>query len=270
MRASRIPGSRDLRRTKATRRIGSPLQWLSSTAAMALNSRRRSPAKSWKQQRYWVLFWNRLQRRGDWMAISDVIEKLGRALFEAPFGTNRLAKDAPELAEIRLAVLDAIKAKSHRANGKHVFPYNLVRIQLLGVPREQKAVFASTFLTSYFTQELKSGLARSNYRFPEDLAAEIHTTPELPMPGMEWITVETHLIRSAEDVAATQEIKPARLTVIHGVANRPEILLKKARTNIGRTVEVYRGASPSRRNDLAFTEENETNKSVSREHAHIV
>jgi hypothetical protein len=204
------------------------------------------------------------------MAISDVIEKLGRALFEAPFGTNRVAKDAPELAEIRLAVLDAVKAKSHRANGKHVFPYNLIRIQLLGVPREQQAVFTSHFLTSYFTRELKDGLLRSNYRFPEDLEAEIHTTPDLPMPGAEWLTVETQLISSTEDPIVAQEVKLAKLTVIHGLANRPEILLRKARTNIGRTVEVYRGAGPSRRNDLAFTEDNETNKTVSREHAHIL
>ncbi len=35
-------------------------------------------------------------------------------------------------------------------------------------------------------------------------------------------------------------------------------------------MEVYRGAGPSRRNDLAFTEDTETNKTVSREHAHIL
>jgi pSer/pThr/pTyr-binding forkhead associated (FHA) protein len=46
--------------------------------------------------------------------------------------------------------------------------------------------------------------------------------------------------------------------------------LNKARTNIGRTVEVYRAQGPSRRNDLAFTEENEINSTVSREHAHIL
>ena len=204
------------------------------------------------------------------MAISDVIEKLGRALFESPFGTNRVARDAPELAEIRLAVLDAVKARSHRANGKHVFPYNLIRIQLLGVPREQDAVFTSRFLTSYFTRELKDGLVRSNYRFPEDLEAEIHTTPDLPLPGADWLTVETQLIKPTEKPPDARELRAAKLTVIHGGANRPEILLKKTRTNIGRTVEVYRGAGPSRRNDLAFTEDSETNKTVSREHAHIL
>ncbi len=203
------------------------------------------------------------------MAISDVIEKLGRALFEAPFGTNRIAKDAPELAEIRLAVLDAIKAKSHRANGKNVFPYNLVRIQLLGVPSEQQAVFASSFLRSYFTEELKNGLVRSSYRFPEDLDVEILAIPDLPMPGKDWLTVATELVGPTKPTTVLQDAMPARLSVMHGVANRPEISLKKARTNLGRTVEVYRGASPSRRNDLAFTEDTEINKTVSREHAHI-
>ena len=68
--------------------------------------------------------------------ISNVIEKLGRAIFEAPFGAGRISKDAPELAEIRLAVLDAVKSKSHRAGGKHVFPFDLIRIHLRGVPEE--------------------------------------------------------------------------------------------------------------------------------------
>jgi pSer/pThr/pTyr-binding forkhead associated (FHA) protein len=54
------------------------------------------------------------------------------------------------------------------------------------------------------------------------------------------------------------------------MATPPEVLLNKERTNIGRTVEVYRAQGPSRRNDLAFTEENEINCTVSREHAHIL
>ena len=43
-----------------------------------------------------------------------------------------------------------------------------------------------------------------------------------------------------------------------------------ARTNIGRTIDVYKTDGPSRRNDLAFTEDNEINRTVSREHAHIL
>ena len=74
------------------------------------------------------------------MPIPNVIERLGRAIFESPFGANRIAKDAPELAEIRLAVLDAVKAKSHRVGGRNVFPFDLIRLRLLGIPQEQAAV----------------------------------------------------------------------------------------------------------------------------------
>ena len=64
--------------------------------------------------------------------------------------------------------------------------------------------------------------------------------------------------------------KPARLVVTQGAANQSEIGVTKARTNIGRTMDVYRVDGPSRRNDLAFTEDNEINRTVSREHAHIL
>jgi pSer/pThr/pTyr-binding forkhead associated (FHA) protein len=204
------------------------------------------------------------------MAISNVIEKLGRAIFEAPFGGGRISKDAPELAEIRLAVLDAVKAKSHRASGKHVFPYNVVRVELLGVPQEEAAVFQSDFLSSYLADELKTGLKRSSYRFPADLRVEIRTTPRLPSRGENWLAVETELADRKVEEPASRSRKPAKLVVINGTANHQELLLSKVRTNIGRTAEVFREAGPSRRNDLVFTEDNEINRTVSREHAHIV
>lgn len=204
------------------------------------------------------------------MAISDVIEKLGRAMFEAPFGANRLAKDAPEMAEIRLAVLDAAKAKSHRVNGRHVFPYNFVRIHLLGIPEEQAAVFRSEFLTGYFAEELRNGLARSNFRFPEDLRIEISPTSRLPEQGEEWLAVEAELRQDTPVEPAPRPRRAAKLVVTTGKANLSELVLDKTRTNIGRTAEIYSTAGPLRRNDLAFTEENPINQTVSREHAHIV
>jgi hypothetical protein len=58
--------------------------------------------------------------------------------------------------------------------------------------------------------------------------------------------------------------------VVEGAAHAPEIRLEKARTNIGRVVDVYRSEGMYRRNDLTFAEDTEINRSVSREHAHIV
>lgn len=205
------------------------------------------------------------------MPVSNIIEKLGRAIFEAPFGTHKIAQDAPELAEIRIAVLDAVKAKSHRASGRSVFPYNLVRINLLGVPEEQAAVFHGEFLASYLAEELRAGLARSNYRFPEDLYVEITTTPKLPEANQEWLTVDTLITEkaAAQPIAATHP--PAHVTVEAGAAKPSELTIGAARVNIGRTVEVYReGSGLARRNDVAFGEQDEISRSVSREHAHIL
>ena len=190
------------------------------------------------------------------MPLSDLIERLGRTIFEAPFSGVQL--DQPELAEIRLALLDEIKSKSHRVAGRYVFPHNLVRVELLGVPEAQSAAFHGDFFPTYFQQELRSGLTRANYRFPEDLRVET------------WIQVETETLTPAKTESPVQTRRPARLVVVRGIASQPEMVLKKTRTNIGRTVEVTRLDGPSRRNDLAFTEDNEINRTVSREHAHII
>lgn len=203
------------------------------------------------------------------MAVSEWIEKLGRTIFEAPFGTSQISKDAPELAEIRLAVLDEVKAKSHRVSGRDVFPYNLVRINVRGVPENQSGVLKGPFFSQFFEQELKSGLARANYRFPEDLHVEVRTTPQLPGPKEHWLWIETESEEKPAE-ALPQLKKPARLVVLKGGANQKDIVLNKVRTNIGRGLDVYRADGPSRRNDLAFNDATDAGRSVSREHAHIV
>jgi len=200
--------------------------------------------------------------------LSDVFEKLGRAIFESPFTAARMTADVPELAEVRLAALDAIKTKSHRVSGKLVFPYNLVRIRLSGVPDKQAEVFRSDFLSAYFDKELRTGLAGSNYRFPDDLRIEIQTSPELPGPRGEWICVETEAVPRPRETPSTSG--EGVLTIVQGNANLMKIQLTKVRTNIGRTADVYKSAGPSRRNDIAFAEDTEINRSVSREHAHIM
>ncbi len=203
------------------------------------------------------------------MSLSDLIEKLGKTIFEAPFDAALAPNDAPELAEIRLAVLEQILKKGQRAAGKIVFPYNLVRIHICGVSQDESAFLKSDFLKGYFEQEIRRSLIRSNYRFPDDLEAEFCATGELPAADEPWLRVETESRPRKEPTPAPAR-RTARLTVVRGTAGVPEIALNKERTNIGRTVEVYRAQGPSRRNDLAFSENTEINATVSREHAHIL
>lgn len=202
------------------------------------------------------------------MAVSNIIERLGRAIFEAPFGGQRISKDAPELAEIRLAVLDAVKEKAHRAGGRIVFPYNLIRVHLLGVPADQAPVFRSAFLSSYFAEELRSGLTRSSYRFPADLNVDVTTTEAMPGPQESWLRVEA-LLEEAKPNLVTEILQGVALTVITGKADPPELKLDKPRVNIGRTREAMQQGGPTRRNDIAFSEKDPVSKSVSRQHAHV-
>jgi pSer/pThr/pTyr-binding forkhead associated (FHA) protein len=202
------------------------------------------------------------------MSLSDLMEKLGKTIFEAPFDATMTPQDAPELAEIRLAVLEKILKQGRQVGGRTLFPYNLVTIHVLGASDHEAAFLKSEFLKGYFEQEIRKSLARANFRFPEDLEVEFSASGELPAAKEEWLRVETESRPRREPAPPPR--KTGKLTVMRGAANVAEIPLNKERTNIGRTVEVYRAQGPSRRNDLAFTEENDINCTVSREHAHIL
>ncbi len=200
------------------------------------------------------------------MRISEIIERFGRTVFEAPFGAMaQTIGDSPEVAEIRIAVLDDVKKKIQRAGGKALFPYNLVRIGIRASSHDA-AVFERDFFRKFFEEEVRKGLSKETCRYPEDLRVEIRASEG---DQQHWLLIET----LAEDIPAAEPPRAhrvARLLVISGKANKSEVPLQKTRTNIGRLVDVYKSESLSRRNDLAFAEDNPINRTVSREHAHIL
>lgn len=202
------------------------------------------------------------------MRISEIIERFGRTVFEAPFGAMaETIGDSPEVAEIRIAVLDDVKKKIQRAGGKALFPYNLVRI-VIRADENGAAVFERDFFRKFFEEEVRKGLSKESCRYPDDLRIQIRVSDD----GQDnWVLIET----LAEDSPAPPPEPPrvkrtAKLVVSAGAANKPEIPLQKTRTNIGRLMDVYKSEGLSRRNDLAFAEDNPINRTVSREHAHIL
>jgi hypothetical protein len=204
------------------------------------------------------------------MRISELIERLGRTVFETPFGaTAQVIGESPEVAEIRIAVLDEVKKKIQRAGGQALFPYNVVRV-VIRAAGDEAAVFELDFFRRFFDEEVRKGLAKEACRFPEDLRVEIRTADATA--DDRWLRVET----VAEDPAPAVEANPprarrtARLIVAAGSASKAEVPIQKIRTNIGRLTEVYKAEGLSRRNDLAFAEDNPINRTVSREHAHIL
>ncbi len=199
------------------------------------------------------------------MNVGDFFEKWGKTLFEAPLAAASKTDEPPELAEIRLAVLDHIREKSYRAGGKKVFPYDLLRLEMRGVEESQVNVFAGRFFRKYLEQEVCNALRDGGCRFPENLRVDVEPVAGMPKAGEAWLRVET-----ASQERADSGLKPlAKLIVREGNANAAELRLEKARTNIGRVVDVYRSEGLFRRNDLAFEADTEVNRSVSREHAHI-
>jgi hypothetical protein len=198
------------------------------------------------------------------MNLGDFLEKFGRTVFEGPLASAQHPEAPAELAEIRLAILDRIREKSYRSGGKKVFPYDLLRVQLNGVEESRRDLFAGKFFRRYLEQEVHGALRAAGCRFPENLRVDVDPRVGLPQRGEEWLVVQ-----AGSQESATAGKAAARLIVCEGSGNAPELRLDKARVNIGRTRDVYRNEGLFRRNDLFFEEDNEINRSVSREHAHI-
>jgi hypothetical protein len=198
------------------------------------------------------------------MNLTEYLEKFGRTLFESPLARTVPLDSPPELAEIRFAVLDQVKRNSYRAGARQVFPYDLVRVNMRGVEESRAPAFRSVFFRQYLEQEIQASLRADHVRFPEQLRVDVDISTGLPMPNEPWLTVA---VGSREQAGASK--KSARLVVSQGSSNTPELPLDKPRVHIGREVDVYRNGGMHRRNDLAFVEDSEENRSVSREHAHI-
>ncbi|HEX3743696.1 MAG TPA: FHA domain-containing protein [Bryobacteraceae bacterium] len=199
------------------------------------------------------------------MNLGQFLEKFGRTMLERPLATSPDPDEPPELAEIRLAILDQVHEKSYRSGGRKVFPFDLLRVELRGVEQSRAPMFTGQFFRKYLEQEVHGALRAGGCRYPDNLRVDVAATVGLPTRDEPWLIVEAV---SREQSAG--EGTAARLSVQEGTANAPELRLDKARVNIGRVVDVYREAGLHRRNDLAFEAESDINRSVSREHAHIV
>jgi len=198
------------------------------------------------------------------MNVTEFLEKWGRTLFENPLAPAAHTESPRELAEIRFAVLEEVHRHSYRAGARMVFPYDLVRVHMRGVEESRAVVFRSPFFRGYLEHEIQGKLRADSVRFPEQLRVEIEISTGLPLPDEPWLTVAVSSQEHPEGGA-----KSARLLVRSGSANAAELELTKSRVYLGREMDVYRNGGIFRRNDLAFIEDSEVNRSVSREHAHI-
>ncbi len=167
-------------------------------------------------------------------------------------------------------MLDEVSKKIQRAGGKALFPYNVVRI-VLRAGGSDAAVFERDFFRRFFEEEVRR-VWRSRPAGSQTICAS-----RSARRAKSRLTIATGCAsrRSRWTPRRPRLSRLARAAlrgciVSSGSANKPELLLQKTRTNIGRLVDVYKSEGMSRRNDLAFAEDNPVNRTVSREHAHIV
>src|SRR5215471_17818209 len=122
------------------------------------------------------------------MTISEFLEKWGRTLFEQPLA-GADGEEPKELAEIRLAVLDEVQAKSYRSGGRKVFPFDLLHVELRGVEESRQPMFSGRFFRSYLEQEVRNSLRDSGCRFPEQLRVDVEATANIPQHDEPWLVV---------------------------------------------------------------------------------
>jgi hypothetical protein len=202
------------------------------------------------------------------MTLTDFVERVGRTIFEAPFGGGapRTASHA-ELAEIRHAILAEIERKSYRSGGRNLFPYNRVAIRIRGADAQQAGALEGDFLREYFENEIRQVLVKSDAQYPANLRVAVEVSSEYPAKGEPWLSVGT-MFEEPPPQPKPQDLV-GRLAVVQGTATEAAVLVDKPRTNLGRTLDVYRKEGLSRRNHVAFVEDDEISRTVSREHAHI-
>src|SRR5260370_30675188 len=157
------------------------------------------------------------------MKISELIERLGRTVFEAPFGAmSQAIGDSPEVAEIRIAVLDEVKKKTQRAGGKALFPYNIVRIVICTSPPDA-GVFERDFFRRFFEEEVRKSLARDSCRFPDELRIEVRVAGDESGNEDNWLRIETLAEEiQSEPSQPSRARRTPRLVVVPGVSHQAD------------------------------------------------
>ena len=189
-----------------------------------------------------------------------------------------VGKSERQPIEIVQAVLDCAEQQVRPAGrGQRVFPFNRVVVHVLAASRADKAQFEAVAegppsLKQRIAERLKSAgcavpyldltVTYASRTKPAWMAPEYHVT---------FDRVEAPQAVEAAPVAAAAPPAPRiELGVVAGSAERRSYTFSGARIDIGRRAEVLdHHQHLIRRNHIAFSEGDESNRTVSRRHAHI-
>jgi hypothetical protein len=171
-------------------------------------------------------------------------------------------EQAPALLEIRKGVLEEVRrAIEPLGGGEYLFPFNEVLVRIAAPESGRRGLYESAFVEAgSLDGDIRALLADAGARTP-DLRVEVQIAE-----GPEGKPFEVACVRRPRQ-EQSGEMPAAKIVVLQGDAEEPQVEIHAARTYIGRNREVL-GATGGlrRRNDLAFAD---SEKTVSREHASI-
>ena len=169
------------------------------------------------------------------------------------------------LVAVHRAILEEIEGQVQTAaRGRRVFPFARIIVTLVSADAARRAVFEAAFVEgARLESEVRQTLETAGCELPRGFGVEVKTARE----GVEPFEIAY----GAKPVEPAVPMASGRLVVVKGKAAREEYILEKARTNIGRNVDLTDSEQRVvRRNDVAFEEgADEANGTVSRKHAHI-
>jgi len=205
------------------------------------------------------------------MAFLKQIEKALDQRLRGIFGGSASEPGAREAVELYRDALDQVSARaSVGKRGDRIFPFDVIRIELMATTPERKAVLETLFEPGQMVEDIRASLLEERVTAPRELAVEIHFPPDA--------ATELRVIceKASAPLPESRELTgapatPARLITKSGISSAEIFSVERPRVNIGRVPEVVDSVGrPVRRNDLHFPEgAHEANSTVSRSHAHL-
>jgi len=205
------------------------------------------------------------------MAFLKQIEKALDQRLRGIFGGSGSEPGAREAIELYRDALDQISASASAGKrGDRIFPFDLIRIELMAATPERKAVLETLFEPAQMLEDIRASLVEERVAAPRELAVQIHFPPEATAELRVICEKATTQLTESQEAAVVQAT-PAKLITKSGIASAEIFPVERPHVNIGRVPEVVDSVGrPVRRNDIHFPEgAHEANSTVSRSHAHL-
>ena len=205
---------------------------------------------------------------------AERLEEKVRKLIEGLFGKEA----AREPLEIRRAILGEIEEKIEPVGrAGRAFPFSHLRVRLFASDAQRRAIFKAVFVQDRrLENHIVELLKRSRAHLPPNLQIGVNLEKRVARTGEAEaqdfrIDYQSEAPKAQPKLEVTQVLPQVELTMLRGHATKKTYRFAKSRINLGRLAEVlddhYRVV---RRNDLVFQEGgDDTDQTVSREHAHI-